>query len=104
MVYSRLRWPLGHQSHQVEQINRVLALILSKLSDHDYGKMWPKVISEIEFGINNVIHKATGGSPSKLLFSADQMEKVNNEIREFLESEINIKARDLEELRAKASL
>lgn len=88
---------------QVERTNCFLAPMLAKLSEHDSGKTWPKVVNEVEYAINNCIHKTTGETPSKMLFGVDQRGKFSDEIKEFVENEINKTSRNLEELRSKAS-
>ena len=88
---------------QVERSNCFIAPMLAKLSDHSSGKTRPKVLTEIEYAINNVVHKVTGETPSEMLFGIEQRGKVDDNIKEFLEAEINVSDRNLETLRARAS-
>ncbi|XP_015433584.1 PREDICTED: uncharacterized protein K02A2.6-like [Dufourea novaeangliae] len=88
---------------QVERVNRVVNESLSKLTDKEVGVAWYKNLSKVEHAINNTISKATGETPSKLLFGIKQNGQVEDEIREFLEQNINIEERNLENRRKTAS-
>lgn len=44
---------------QVERVNKILALIIGKLSDDELGKTWPKIIIDVKFAINNTINTST---------------------------------------------
>ena len=88
---------------QIERINSVLGPMLAKLTEPLIGKYWYKLMAESEFALNNTIHKATGETPSKLLFGVNQKGKIVDALGEYLEqtrSEEEI--RDFEELRLKA--
>lgn len=76
---------------QVERINRVLGPMINKLIDNNENKYWYKILSDIEFEINNTSHKTTNETPSKLLFCVAQRGKIvdNN--------------RNLSQLRARAA-
>lgn len=70
---------------QVERYNRMLAPMLGKLYE---GKDWHKSLDEIEFAINNTVNRATGETPSRLLFGVEQRGKIVDAVREYvLESE-----------------
>ncbi|XP_063994904.1 uncharacterized protein LOC135172646 [Diachasmimorpha longicaudata] len=71
---------------QVERVNRVIVPMLAKLSDNENGKYWYKVISDVEFAINNTINKSTGQTPSKLLFGINQTGNVFDDLKEYLKS------------------
>lgn len=88
---------------QVERINRIVGPMISKLIDNDAALYWYKVISDIEFAINNTTHKTTNETPSKLLFGVDQRGKVVDAIREYLVSKSDECDRDLERLRVRAA-
>lgn len=88
---------------QVERTNRVLGPMISKLIDNDEKVYWYKVIADIEFAINNTMHKTTKETPSKLLFGVEQRGKIVDAIREHLETSISESDRDLERLRARAA-
>ena len=87
---------------QIEIVNKTLGPLLGKFSEHYNGKRWPDVLSEIEFAFNNTVHKTTGETPSRILFGIDQNGKVNDYIKEFVESSINEDTRDLKTIREKA--
>jgi len=57
----------------------------------------------IEFAINNSVHKTTNETPSKLLFDVDQQGKIVDMIREYLEINVTDNDRDLKYLRARAA-
>lgn len=48
---------------------------------------WDQVLYNVEFAINNTLHKSTGQSPSMLLFGVNQIGEVNDNIRRVLEEE-----------------
>lgn len=68
---------------QVERVNRVLAPALAKIDGSD--KSWYKILSDIEFAINNTVHKSTGETPSRLLFGVIQRGANINKLKEYLE-------------------
>lgn len=88
---------------QVERVNRTLAPMLEKLSDNEGGKNWMKAVTEVEFALNNSVHKSTGETPSVLLFGVQQRGKVHDPLAEYVVEEINKNERCLNELREKAS-
>ena len=90
---------------QVERVNRVLGPMISKLINNDEKVYWYKIISDIEFAINNTVHKATNETPSKLMFGVEQRGKVVDAIREYLDVTVNATEnnRDLRQLRARAA-
>ncbi|XP_012279022.1 uncharacterized protein LOC105698945 [Orussus abietinus] len=51
--------------------------------------------------MNNSIHKATGETPSKLLFGVDQRGRIDDNIKEFLKREVNRSEQNLDSLREK---
>lgn len=88
---------------QVERTNRVLGPMISKLINNDEKIYWYKVIADIEFAINNTVHKTTKETPSKLMFGVGQRGKVIDAIREYLEIGVTESDRDLKRLRARAA-
>ena len=88
---------------QIERVNGVLNCMLSKLTDDDLKKKWTKALGEAEYSINNTVSKCTGETPSKLLFGVDQRSKIVDEIREFMQGNVNCESRDLEGMREKAN-
>ena len=87
---------------QAERVNRVLTPILAKLSDDTCGKYWFKILAQAEHALNNTVNKATGETPSRLLFGVDQRGQSVDELKEFVESSQETVNRDLPELRKKA--
>lgn len=89
---------------QVERTNRVLGPMISKLINNDEKIYWYKVITDIEFALNNTVHKTTGETPSRLLFGIDQKGKIIDRISEYIENTINNdNDRDLKNLRDRAA-
>lgn len=88
---------------QVERTNRVLGPMLAKVSDNENGKYWYKMLGEVEYALNNTIHKTTAETPSKLLFGVNQRGTIVDAIAEYLErNNITSKNCELEQLRTKA--
>lgn len=88
---------------QVERVNKTIAPMIGKLIDTDCGKNWIKVIGEVEFALNNSVHKTTGQTPSMLLFGIIQRGKIHDPVAEYVDKEINYDIRNLTELRMKAN-
>ena len=93
---------LPQANGQAERVNRVLNVMLSKLTDNDAGKQCYKILNDEEFSINNVVHSATGEPSSKLIFGIDQIGTNVDEVRAFLKENVNVKERDLVNSRNKA--
>ncbi|XP_046739476.1 uncharacterized protein LOC124407412 [Diprion similis] len=87
---------------QVERVNRVLYPMLAKLSDDASGKYWYKVLTDVEFALNNTVQKTTGETPSLLLFGVDQRGNVVDVLGECLQHEQSKDDRNPKELRDKA--
>lgn len=85
---------------QVERFNRVIAPALAKLSEDP--KKWDRHVEKVEFSINNTVCRATGETPSRLLFGIEQSGESNDCIKLLLEK-INEPERDLNVLRDKAA-
>jgi len=68
---------------------------------------WDQVLSKVEFAINNTIHKATGQTPSKLLFGIEQVGEITDKVRYALdvvnETKDSVGAEGMLELRETAS-
>lgn len=84
-----------HSNGQIERINRSTQ-ILAKLWDSP--KDWDRVITGVEFAINNSINRATGETPSRLLFGINQIGSIDDKLRMELESQGTIE-RDLVKIR-----
>ncbi|KRT82284.1 hypothetical protein AMK59_3213 [Oryctes borbonicus] len=101
---------------QIERMNSIITPTLSKLADQnkvewddltadlaDQNKVeWDDLTADVEFGMNNTVNRATGETPSKLLFGRDQLGKIQDNVRETLETIIQNQDGNLEEIRAKA--
>lgn len=77
-----------------------MAPALGKLYD---GKDWHKSLKEIEFAMNNTINRATGETPSRLLFGVAQRGHVFDALREYVELKNEVEVRDLTQLRTDAA-
>lgn len=91
-----------HSNGQVKRVNRVLAPMIAKFSNHELGKKWSRVLEEVEFAINYSVHKTTGQTPSKILFGIAQRGKVDDMIEKILEDEMNASWRGIEVTREMA--
>ena len=89
---------------QVERINRVITPMLAKLSDPSSGKYWYKMLTDVEFALNNTIHSTVGVTPSKLLFGINQRGSVIDPVAEYLEQTKHSgkDTRNLEQIRFEA--
>lgn len=67
-------------------------------------KYWYKILFDIEFAINNTVHKTTNKTPSKLLFDVRQRGTVVDKIKEYLEDNVGSNNDcDLNQLRIRAA-
>jgi len=77
----------------------MLAPALGKLYD---GKEWHKSLNEIEYAMNNTVNRATGETPSKLLFGVSQRGYIHDALKEYVEQK-DPEERDLVQMRTKAA-
>lgn len=73
---------------QVERVNRVLTPMLGKLSEPLNQADWYKLVSRVEFALNNSIQCSTKKTPSILLFGCEQRGPVVDELTEYLEEKL----------------
>lgn len=88
---------------QIERVNRVVTPMLAKITDSSVGDHWYKMLEEIEYALNNTIHKTTKEIPSKLLFGVTQRGKVTDYVREYIENEVNDRKLDFSKIRDTAA-
>lgn len=88
---------------QVERVNRALGPALAKISDPSEGKIWYRMLSDVEFALNNLIHSVTGTTPSKLLFGVNQRGTIVDYVAECLEKNTCDDDRNIELIRNEAS-
>lgn len=86
---------------QVERFNRVITPMLAKLSETP--AKWDQVVKDVEHAINNTVSRATGETPSRLLFGVEQRGKPNDLLRDLVEIDVNTE-RDLDRLRHDAKV
>lgn len=70
---------------QAERVNRVLKSMLAKVSEPVQHSDWSKMLSNVEYALNNSIHSTTRHTPSVLLFGVNQRSKSVDLLTEFLE-------------------
>ncbi|XP_036148576.1 uncharacterized protein LOC114254896 [Monomorium pharaonis] len=88
---------------QIERVNRVVTPMLAKITDSSVGDHWYKMLEEVEYALNNTVHKSTKEIPSKLLFGVTQRGKVTDYIKEYVENDVNDKDLDLGKVRDTAA-
>ena len=89
---------------QVERVNRTLLGILSKLSEPIQHADWAKQLLQVEYALNNTIHRSIQTTPSKLLFGVDQKGIIVDKLTEYLDEKDNNEcSRNLEKMRNVAS-
>lgn len=94
---------LPQANGQVERGNRVMKKMLGTITDPINQADWSRMLSKVEFAINNSIHSSTGETPSKLLFGIKQRGPVVDELTEYLTECIDpYHPRDLDVMREKA--
>lgn len=71
---------------QVERVNRVLTAMLGKISNPINHADWSRLLTNVEYAINNTIHSTTCQMPSVLLFGVSQTEV--DELTEYLEDRV----------------
>ena len=87
---------------QVERINRTMAPMLAKLTDNKSGLQWYKILKSVEYSINNTVNRSTKSTPSRLLFGVDQRGEPIDDVKEFIENQIQENPRNLDLLRQTA--
>lgn len=89
---------------QVERVNRVLKSMLGKVSEPVQHADWSKMLSKVEFAMNNSVHSSTHQTPSVLLFGVGQRGWEVDNLSEYLEDRSNQEVvRDLSLVRETAS-
>lgn len=88
---------------QAERIDRVLVPMLSKLVNKEEDQSWHKILPQIEHALNNTLSKSTSETPSRLLVGIDQHNSVDDLVKEYLNTNVNVGDRDLIDIRAKFS-
>lgn len=56
-------------SGQVERFNRMITLMIAKLSET--SSKWDRVLEQVEFSVNNTVCRTTGEIPARLLFGLE---------------------------------
>lgn len=67
---------------QMERSNRSITSILAKVTKST--KTWDDAICNVEYALNNSVNRATGKTPSELLFGVEQLGKHTEDLRKLL--------------------
>lgn len=70
---------------QVERVNRVLTPMLGKMTEPVQHADWTRILTRVEFAINNSFHSTTQQLPSVLLFGVPQRGVDVDELTEYLD-------------------
>lgn len=88
---------------QVERVNRVIKSMLGKISEPVQHSDWVKLLTRVEYAINNSVHSSTHQTPSILLFGVCQRGRDVDDLSEYLEDRFDSSVdRDLRTLRETA--
>lgn len=87
---------------QVERVNRVITAMLGKITDPVSHADWTRMLSRVEYAVNNSIHSSTRQSPSMLLFGVQQRGFEVDELTEYLDEKV-VPSRDLNLIREGAA-
>ncbi|KAK9711246.1 Integrase core domain [Popillia japonica] len=82
---------------QIERLNRDIIPLLAKVTPSP--ERWDEILENVEFTLNNTVHRATKETPAKLLFGINQRGFIEDEMKLFLERDDT--ERDLEEYNKK---
>lgn len=89
---------------QVERVNRVLTAMLGKITEPVNHSNWSRMLSKVEYAINNSFHSSTKQTPSMLLFGVAQRGPEVDKLSEYFEDKnIQTSPPDLSALRLEAS-
>lgn len=83
---------------QVERINRIIKSMISKISEPIQHSDWYKLLTKVEYAINNSVHSTTNQTPAMLLFGVSQRSLQIGTLTEYLEDKGET-SRDLDGLR-----
>lgn len=87
----------SHQANgQIERVFRTFTPMCAKLKDED---AWHTTLKDIEYVMNNSLHRSLGSSPAKVLFGIEQRGRFVDGIRDLW---VSSEGRDLKEIRKKA--
>ena len=79
--------------------------MLGKVSEPFQHSDWSKMLTKIEYALNNSVHSTTRQTPCMLLFGVNQREREIDRLTEFLEQKQSDSAcRDLDSLRGTAAI
>lgn len=87
---------------QIERVNRVLTPMIGKLTEVKNQSDWSKILSQVEFALNNSNSSTTKYAPSVLLFGVSQRGKIVDYLSEYLENKHDSVQANLVEIREKA--
>lgn len=89
---------------QVERVNRVIKAMLAKISEPVHHSDWAKLLTRVEYAINNSVHSVTKETPSRLLFGVNQRGREIDALSEYLDDKHSSDSEcDLTGIRSSAS-
>lgn len=90
---------------QVERVNRVLTPMLGKITNPLNHSDWLRLLTQVEYAINNSVHSSTKHTPSRLFFGIDQRGPMVDHLSEYLDDFVgNLNTRDLDLIRSEAGV
>ncbi|KAK9687924.1 Integrase core domain [Popillia japonica] len=76
---------------QVERLNRTLVTAIASMTSDPEGREWDKVMGQVQFSLNNTVHKATGTTPFRLMFNFQPRgytgQQLQDEVDEYVREE-----------------
>lgn len=92
---------LPRTNGQVEQLNRTIIAVLSKLSIEDPTK-WYKYIDELQRILNSIYHRSIATTPFELLFGVKMRNEKDLKLRQIIEQEFQAQfEKERDQVRAK---
>ncbi|GJQ79646.1 hypothetical protein Trydic_g11536, partial [Trypoxylus dichotomus] len=86
---------------QVEQLNRTLIPAIATMTKDPEGRDWDVVLGQVQFSLNNTVHKTTQTTPFRLLFNCqpraygDQLQdEAEGEERGTRKNNVNVTTRE----------
>ncbi|GBP04963.1 hypothetical protein EVAR_70009_1 [Eumeta japonica] len=88
---------------QVERVNRSIGPMLAKLVRSENGIYCNTVLEQVEYSLNNTVHRTVGEQPSVMLFGRGQSGRVIYHLREILDGTVTSQHDDLATIRERAA-
>lgn len=89
---------------QIERGNRILKSLLAKVTEPVQHSDWVKMLTRVEYAINNSVHSVTRQTPCELLFGVNQRGRDVDTLAEYLDDKhFSASDHDLTTMRKRAS-